>query len=81
MPLHIEGRSFLINTFPCASLGDVGFHGMQDLPFWVIVLQCVEAFSLAQPGEEQNRKGHGPQSGQYLHNWGGVVIDGIRAMP
>ena len=32
MPLHIEGRSFLINTFPCASLGDVGFHGMQDPP-------------------------------------------------
>ena len=23
MPLHIKGRSFPINTFPCASLGDV----------------------------------------------------------
>ena len=29
-PLHIKVRSFLINTFPCASLSDVGFHGMQD---------------------------------------------------
>ena len=37
-PLHIEGRSFLINTFPCASLGDVGFHGMQDPPFWVTTI-------------------------------------------
>ena len=36
-------------------------------------LQCVEAFSPAQPGEEQNHKGYGPQSGQYLHSWGGVV--------
>ena len=26
--------SLLINTFPCASLGDVEFHGMQDPPFW-----------------------------------------------
>ena len=33
MPLHIKGRSFLINTFPCTSLGDVGFHGMQDFLF------------------------------------------------
>ena len=32
-PLHIEERSFLINTFPYSSLGDVGFHGMQDPPF------------------------------------------------
>ena len=31
----IKGKSFLINTFSCASLGDVGFHGMQDHPFWV----------------------------------------------
>ena len=30
---------------------------------------------------EQNRERHGPQSGQYLHSWGGVVTDGIRAMP
>ena len=36
-------------------------------------LQCVEAFSLAQPREEQNHEGYGPQSGQYLHSWGGVV--------
>ena len=36
-------------------------------------LQCVEAFSPAQPREEQNHEGYGPQSGQYLHNWGGVV--------
>ena len=41
-------------------------------------LQCVEAFSPAQPGEEQNREGYGPQSGQYLHSWGGVVT-GIKA--
>ena len=33
MYLHIKGRSFLINAFSCASLGDVGFHGMQDPPF------------------------------------------------
>ena len=31
-------------------------------------LQCVEAFSPAQLGEEQNREGHGTQSGQYLHS-------------
>ena len=37
-PLPIEGRSFLINTFPCASLGDVGFHGMQDPHFWVTTI-------------------------------------------
>ena len=36
-------------------------------------LQCVEAFSPAQPGEEQNHEGYGPQSGQYLHSWGGAV--------
>ena len=30
MPLHIEGSSLLINTSPCASLGDVGFHELQD---------------------------------------------------
>ena len=29
-PLHIKGRSFLISTFSCASLGNIGFHGMQD---------------------------------------------------
>ena len=39
----------------------------------MISLQCVKAFSPAQPGEEQNHKGYGPQSGQYLHSWGGVV--------
>ena len=32
-PLHNEGRSFLINTFSCVSLSDVGFHGLQD-PFF-----------------------------------------------
>ena len=37
-PLHIEGRSFLINTFSCASLGNVGFHGMQDPSFWVTTI-------------------------------------------
>ena len=31
-PLHIKERSLLINTSPYASLGDVGFHGLQD-PF------------------------------------------------
>ena len=36
-------------------------------------LQCVEAFSPVQPGEEQNHEEYGLQSGQYLHNWGGVV--------
>ena len=36
-------------------------------------LQCVEAFSPAQPGEEQNHEEHGLQSGQYLHIWGGVI--------
>ena len=36
-------------------------------------LQCVEAFSLAQPEEEQNHEGYGPQSGQYLHSWGGAI--------
>ena len=36
-------------------------------------LQCVEAFSPAQPGEEQNHEGYGPQSGQYLHSCGGAV--------
>ena len=25
-----QGRAFLISTFPYASLGDVGFHEMQD---------------------------------------------------
>ena len=30
---------------------------------------------------EQNRERHEPQSGQYLHSWGGAVIDGIRAHP
>ena len=44
-------------------------------------LQCVEAFSLAQPREEQNHEGYGPQSGQYLHSWGGVVTDSIKAGP
>uniref|UniRef100_A0A7N2LM10 Copine C-terminal domain-containing protein n=1 Tax=Quercus lobata TaxID=97700 RepID=A0A7N2LM10_QUELO len=29
-PLHIKGKSFLISTSPCASLSDVGFHGLQD---------------------------------------------------
>ena len=41
-------------------------------------LQCVEAFSLSQPEEEQTHERHGPQSRQYLHSWGGAVIDGIR---
>ena len=36
MPLHIEGRSFFINTSPCTSLGDVGFHKMQDPPFGLL---------------------------------------------
>ena len=30
MPLHIKGRPLLISTSPCASLGDVGFHELQD---------------------------------------------------
>ena len=30
MPLHIKIRSLLISTSSCASLGDVGFHGLQD---------------------------------------------------
>ena len=44
-------------------------------------LQCVEAFSPSQLGEEQNCEGQGPQSEQYLHSWGEVIIDGIRARP
>ena len=44
-------------------------------------LQCVEAFSPAQPEEEQNHEEYGLQSGQYLHSWGGVVTYGIRAGP
>ena len=40
-------------------------------------LQCVEAFSLAQPGKEQNHEGYGPQSGQYLHSWGGAITPSI----
>ena len=37
MPLHIKGRSFLISTFSCTCLGNVGFHEMQDPPppLWV----------------------------------------------
>ena len=30
-------------------------------------------------GGEQNHESYGPQSGQYLHRWNGIVIDGIRA--
>ena len=29
-PLHIQGSPLLIMTSPCASLGDVGFHELQD---------------------------------------------------
>ena len=29
-PLHIEGSPLLISTSPCTSLGDVGFHELQD---------------------------------------------------
>ena len=36
--LHSEGKSFLINTFPCGSLGDVGFHRMLDPSFWVTTI-------------------------------------------
>ena len=31
-PLHIKEKSLFISTSPYASLGDVGFHGLQD-PF------------------------------------------------
>ena len=44
-------------------------------------LQCVEAFSPAQPEEEQNHEEYGLQSGQYLHSWGGVVTYGIGVNP
>ena len=44
-------------------------------------LQCVEAFSLSQPKEEQTHERHGSQSKQYLHSWGGAVLDGIRVGP
>ena len=45
--------------------------------------QCVEAFSptIVCFEGEQNYKGYGPQSEQYLHSWGGAIIDGIRVMP
>ena len=41
----------------------------------MISLQCVEAFSPIAVcfGGEQNREGYGPQSGQYLHSWGGSL--------
>ena len=45
-PLHIEGRSFLINTFSCASLDDVGFHGMQDPPFGSLHALCMKTESI-----------------------------------
>ena len=32
-------------------------------------------------GEEQNCEGYGPQNGKYLHSWGGVITNSIRAMP
>ena len=46
-------------------------------------LEGVEAFSPTAVcfGGEQNREGYGSQSGQYLHSWSRVVIDGIRAGP
>ena len=47
----------------------------------MISLQCVEAFSPAQPGEEQNHEGYGPQSGQYLHSWGGAVTLSLHQQP
>ena len=33
MSLYIKGMSLLIGTSPCASLDDVRFYVMQDLPF------------------------------------------------
>ena len=61
--------------------GCLAFHGiphrlgkhMGMCLYGMTSLQCVEAFSPAQLGEEQNREGHGTQSGQYLHSWGEVV--------
>ena len=41
-------------------------------------LQCVKAFSPAQLSEEQNHEGYGPQSGQYLHSWGGAIAKPIQ---
>ena len=32
MSLHTKGRSLLISTSSCASLGDVKFYGLQDPP-------------------------------------------------
>ena len=34
--LHAKGRSLLISTYPCAFLGDVGFHGLQDSTFGIL---------------------------------------------
>ena len=33
MTLHLKGKSLVINTFPCASLRDVGFYRLQGSPF------------------------------------------------
>ena len=44
-------------------------------------LQCVEAFSPAQLGEEQNHERYGPQSEQYLHSRSGAVMCGCVMSP
>ena len=59
--LHIKGRSFLINTFSCASLGDVGFHGMQDPSFWVTTYIMTQGKALATSTLYLKRT---------CHNWG-----------
>ena len=39
--LHIKRRSLLISTSLCASLGNVGFHGLQDPPFRINTFQTL----------------------------------------
>ena len=36
---HIKRRAFFINTFSCTSLSDVKFYRMQDLSFWITIVQ------------------------------------------
>ena len=68
-----KGRSYIPwnPTSPRKAHGNV-FIGMT-------FLQCVEAFfpTAVCFEREQNCEGHGPQSGQYLHSWGGVVATDV----
>ena len=58
-PLHIKRRSLLISTSPCASLGDVGFHGMQDPPFCVTTIHPPYRHTRPRMWNPHFRLGHG----------------------